>query len=97
MVDRVGQQFGNYRLLRLLGQGAFAAVYLGEHQYLERPAAIKVLQVQMEPSTHDAFQREASSARLVRRSLKAARRSARGAGQSTFTNHRSELTVACGR
>ena len=59
MVDRVGQQFGNYRLLRLLGQGAFAAVYLGEHQYLERPAAIKVLQVQMEPSTHDAFQREA--------------------------------------
>ena len=45
----------------------------------------------------DAFQREASSARLVRRSLKAARRSARGAGQSTFTSHRSELTVACGR
>src|SRR6266704_4389174 len=43
MADRVGQQLGNYRLLRKIGQGAFAEVYLGEHQYLEIPAAIKVL------------------------------------------------------
>lgn len=59
MADRVGQQLGNYRLLRPLGQGAFAAVYLGEHLYLERLAAIKVLHMRMEASTHEAFRREA--------------------------------------
>src|SRR5215469_645148 len=59
MANRVGQQLGNYRLIRLLGQGAFAAVYLGEHQYLERLAAIKVLHLRMETSTHEAFRREA--------------------------------------
>ncbi len=59
MTDHVGQQFGHYRLLRLLGEGAFAAVYLGEHQYLERPAAIKVLHVRMEGSQQESFRREA--------------------------------------
>src|SRR5450759_5681468 len=59
MADYVGQQLCNYRLLRLLGQGSFAAVYLGEHLYLERLAAIKVLHVHMEPKTHEAFLREA--------------------------------------
>ena len=28
MADRVGQQFGNYRLVSLLGQGGYAEVYL---------------------------------------------------------------------
>ena len=55
MADRVGQQLGHYRLLRVLGQGAFADVYLAEHQYLERAAAIKVLHVQMEPETQEQF------------------------------------------
>jgi eukaryotic-like serine/threonine-protein kinase len=36
MADRVGQQLGNYRLLRKIGQGAFAEVYLGEHLYLPK-------------------------------------------------------------
>jgi eukaryotic-like serine/threonine-protein kinase len=51
MADRVGQQLGNYRLLRVLGQGAFAEMYLGEHLYLERPAAIKVLHVEKRSSS----------------------------------------------
>src|SRR3989442_12331868 len=59
MADHVGTQLGNYQLLRVLGRGAFAEVYLGEHQYLEIPAAIKVLHVQMEPETQDLFRREA--------------------------------------
>ena len=59
MADLVGRQLGNYRLLRVLGQGAYAAVYLGEHQYLERPAAIKVLHVRMVSGSHEAFRREA--------------------------------------
>jgi serine/threonine protein kinase len=59
MADRVGQSLGNYQLLRLLGRGAFAEVYLAEHRYLEVPAAIKVLHVRMEPDTHEQFRREA--------------------------------------
>ena len=59
MADLVGQQLGNYRLLRVLGQGAFASVYLGEHQYLERSAAIKVLHVRLEPARQESFRREA--------------------------------------
>ncbi|MBA2680120.1 MAG: protein kinase [Ktedonobacteraceae bacterium] len=47
MPDRVGQQFGNYRLTRFLGAGGFAEVYLGKHLYLDRYAAIKVLHEQI--------------------------------------------------
>ena len=59
MADRVGQQPGNCQLLCLLGRDAFAEMYLGEHQYLEIPAAIKVLHVQMEPEMQESFRREA--------------------------------------
>src|SRR6266567_436884 len=47
MADRVGQQLGNYRLIRLLGKGGFAEVYLGEHIYLKTPGAIKLLQTKV--------------------------------------------------
>jgi serine/threonine protein kinase len=43
MSNRVGQQFGKYRLLQLLGQGGFAEVYLGKHIQLGSSAAIKIL------------------------------------------------------
>src|SRR5579859_900317 len=43
MARLIGQQLGNYRLIRLLGTGAYAEVYLGEHIHLKRQAAIKVL------------------------------------------------------
>ncbi len=45
MADRVGregQQLGNYRLLRLLGRGGFAEVYLGQHIHLNSHAAVKI-------------------------------------------------------
>ena len=42
MTERLGQQLGNYRLIRLLGEGGFAEVYLGEHVYLKTQAAVKV-------------------------------------------------------
>ncbi len=59
MIDYAGQQLGNYRLLRLLGQGGFAQVYLGEHIYLNTQAAIKVLQMQLGDDEHNSFLNEA--------------------------------------
>jgi serine/threonine protein kinase len=38
-----GQLFGNYRLLRVVGQGSSGIVYLGEHVDLKLQAAIKIL------------------------------------------------------
>ncbi len=57
--DYIGRQFGNYQLLRLIGKGSFAAVYLAEHRYLEVPAAIKLLHVEMNPVAYANFHREA--------------------------------------
>lgn len=66
MADRVGQQLGNYRLLRLLGQGGFAEVYLGEHIYLGTQAAIKVLRTELDSDEIEHFHTEARTiARLV--------------------------------
>ena len=62
MVERVehtGQQLGSYRLNRLLGQGGFADVYLGEHVYLGTFAAIKVLQVHLGNEERQNFLDEA--------------------------------------
>lgn len=58
MVDRINKQFGNYRLIRLLGQGGFAEVYLGEHIHLGTQAALKVLHRLSEEDV-DTFRTEA--------------------------------------
>src|SRR5713101_3990445 len=57
--DRPGQQLGNYRLVRLLGEGGFAEVYLGEHVHLSRQAAIKVLHTQLIQADIEKFREEA--------------------------------------
>jgi serine/threonine protein kinase len=61
MADRVGQQLGNYRLLRLLGRGGFAEVYLGEHLYLKSWAALKVLHTQLTDEDAQRFVQEAQT------------------------------------
>ncbi len=66
MAGRVGQHLGNYRLLRLLGQGGFADVYLGEHLHLNTQAAIKVLHTHLTSQDIELFRTEARTiARLV--------------------------------
>ncbi len=57
--DRVGEHFGNYRLSRLIGQGGFAEVYLGEHIYLDTQTAIKVLYTQLVGQDVEQFRQEA--------------------------------------
>ena len=59
MTDRVGQHLGNYRLLRLLGHGGFADVYLGEHVYLQSLAALKLLHTRLSEEETARFLTEA--------------------------------------
>jgi len=48
MNDHIKEQLGKYRLVRLLGRGAFAEVYLGSHVLTGKHAAIKVLHTQLD-------------------------------------------------
>jgi len=59
MTGYVTQQLGNYRLVRHLGRGAFADVYLGIHVHLKTPAAIKVLHTELTSSDIEKFRTEA--------------------------------------
>ena len=56
-----GQKLGNYRLIRSIGHGGFAEVYLGEHIYLRTPAAIKVLETRLIRDGLESFLKEAST------------------------------------
>jgi serine/threonine protein kinase len=59
MSDSSGLKLGNYRIVRLIGRGGFANVYLGEHIYLKIPAAIKVLTIPLVPTVLEHFLAEA--------------------------------------
>lgn len=61
MRDLTNTIFGEYRLLRMLGQSIFtgSSVYLGEHIYLKTQIAIKILQVPLSEADRDNFRKEA--------------------------------------
>jgi serine/threonine protein kinase len=59
MFNCVGLKLGNYRLVRLVGHGGFADVYLGEHVYLKTEAAIKVLHTRLPDKVLQKFLAEA--------------------------------------
>jgi serine/threonine protein kinase len=47
MAQQSGDKFGNYQLLRQLGSGGYADVWLGEHILMGKEAAIKILKVEL--------------------------------------------------
>jgi serine/threonine protein kinase len=64
----IGQLFGNYRAVALLGQGGMGAVYLAEHPGIGRRVAIKVLNVEFsqDPTLLQRFLNEARAANAIR-------------------------------
>ena len=63
-----GQTFGNYQIVRLVGEGGFGEVYEAWNQFLQRRAAIKVLHTGMldDPELVRRFLNEARAASAIR-------------------------------
>ncbi len=68
MMDWVGQTLGQYRIEAPLDAGGMGQVFRGVHTLLNRPAAIKVMRVNLadDPSLRARFLQEARSAALLR-------------------------------
>jgi WD40 repeat protein/tRNA A-37 threonylcarbamoyl transferase component Bud32 len=60
LMNLVGQKFGHYELIQLLGHGGFADVYLAQHIFLSTQMAIKVIDQQFTHNDLDNFKKEAS-------------------------------------
>ena len=63
-IDLSGKQLGDYNVLRRLGRGAMAEVYLAEQLSLGRQVALKVLKSELasDPTCVQRFRREAQAA-----------------------------------
>ena len=68
MAVATGQTFGNFRVVRLLGEGGFGEVYEAENPFLQRKAAVKVLHKGMvqDPELVRRFLNEARAASGIR-------------------------------
>jgi serine/threonine-protein kinase len=68
MVVAAGQSFGNFQVVRLIGEGGFGEVYEAENPFLQRRAAIKVLHTGMvqDPELVRRFLNEARAASAIR-------------------------------
>ena len=64
----IGEQFGNYRSISLLGEGGMGAVYLAEHPGIGRRVAVKVLHKNYTRDEHllARFLNEARAANAIR-------------------------------
>jgi len=66
-IARLGTSIGNYRLDKILGRGGMGTVYSGEHIYIKKPVAVKVLHPQFakyQEAIH-RFLREARAATAI--------------------------------
>jgi len=63
----IGQQVGNFRVVKKLGQGGMGTVYEAMHRYIERKAAIKVMHAHLaqNPQFTSRFLNEARAVNLI--------------------------------
>jgi serine/threonine protein kinase len=60
--DLIGEHFGSYRLIRLLGEGGQASVYLGQHiRLVNMQAAVKVASTHISAQGYAKFEEEAQT------------------------------------
>jgi serine/threonine protein kinase len=63
----IGERVNNYQVLSLLGEGGMGAVYLAEHPFMGRKAAIKVLRRELAEDSGlvQRFMNEARAANAI--------------------------------